>query len=129
MYLFDTVLNLDYLHHQEHIMIKYFIEALILQVITMCLAITLSATVALVLLFFPKIYVIVCKPERNNRSAFTTSKDVRCHIGSTSRSFPSHDSMNRYPMHATLLPTLTEQNIVYALWAFVADNSHNISLH
>ncbi|ELT88339.1 hypothetical protein CAPTEDRAFT_89748 [Capitella teleta] len=54
------------------------------KVITMCLAITLSASVALILLFFPKIYIIVCKPERNARSAFTTSKDVRCHIGSAS---------------------------------------------
>lgn len=68
------------------------------KVITMCLAISLSACVALVLLFFPKIYIIVCKPEKNARSAFTTSKDVRCHIGSTaanqSRSF-SNDSNDR----------------------------------
>ena len=64
------------------------------KVITMCLAITLSATVALVLLFFPKVYIIICKPEKNNRSAFTTSKDVRCHIGSaaSSRAY-SNDSM------------------------------------
>ena len=53
------------------------------RIITMCMAITLSATVALILLFFPKIYIIICKPEKNNRSAFTTSKEVRCHIGST----------------------------------------------
>ncbi len=68
------------------------------KVITMCLAITLSATVALILLFLPKIYIIICKPERNNRSAFTTSKDVRCHIGSTAaRSLSnSQDSFDRY---------------------------------
>ena len=47
----------------------------------MCLSMSLSALVALALLFFPKIYVIVCKPEKNIRSHFTTSKDVRCHIG------------------------------------------------
>ena len=47
----------------------------------MCLSMSLSALVALVLLFLPKIYVIVCKPEKNIRSQFTTSKDVRCHIG------------------------------------------------
>ena len=52
------------------------------RVITMSVAISLSASVALVLLFFPKLYIIICKPEKNNRSAFTTSKDVRCHIGS-----------------------------------------------
>ena len=67
------------------------------KVLTMCLAITLSATVALILLFCPKIYIIICKPEKNNRSAFTTSKEVRCHIGSTSgRSFSnSNDSVDR----------------------------------
>lgn len=53
-------------------------------ILTMSICIFLSATVALVLLFFPKVYVIVCAPEKNTRSAFTTSKDVRCHIGSVS---------------------------------------------
>ena len=67
------------------------------KVITMCLAITLSASVALILLFFPKIYIIICKPEKNNRSAFTTSKDVRCHIGNQAgRSYSaSNDSFER----------------------------------
>ena len=76
------------------------------KVITMCLAISLSATVALVLLFFPKVYIIVCKPEKNNRSAFTTSKDVRCHIGSTSgRSFSGSDSIDRYGIFLEWKPT------------------------
>ena len=51
------------------------------KVITLCLCISLSALVALVLLFFPKLYIIVLRPERNNRSFFTTAKSVRCHIG------------------------------------------------
>lgn len=51
------------------------------KVITMCLCISFSAIVALVLLFFPKLYIILFRPEKNNRSAFTTTKDVRCHIG------------------------------------------------
>ncbi|XP_076356976.1 metabotropic glutamate receptor 5-like [Tachypleus tridentatus] len=50
-------------------------------VITMCLCISFSALVALLLLYVPKVYIIVFRPERNNRSAFTTTKDVRCHIG------------------------------------------------
>ncbi|ESO92203.1 hypothetical protein LOTGIDRAFT_121187, partial [Lottia gigantea] len=61
------------------------------RVITMCISITLSAMVALVLLFFPKVYIIIWAPEKNTRGAFTTSKDVRCHIGS--KSMPSADSM------------------------------------
>ena len=63
------------------------------KVITMCMAISLSASVALILLFFPKIYIIVCKPEKNNRSAFTTSKEVRCHIGTAQGRISSSNSM------------------------------------
>lgn len=62
------------------------------RVLTMSISISLSASVSLVLLFFPKIYVIVWAPEKNTRSAFTTSKDVRCHIGSIS--FHSGESVD-----------------------------------
>lgn len=63
--------------------------------VTMCISISASASVSLALLFFPKIYIIIWAPEKNTRSAFTTSKDVRCHIGSqlsTGRS--SHSNSN-----------------------------------
>jgi len=49
--------------------------------VVLSIAITASATVALVFLFLPKIYIIIFKPEKNDRSAFTTTRDVRCHIG------------------------------------------------
>lgn len=52
-----------------------------LKVLTMCLSISFSAIVALVLLYFPKCYIMIFKPEKNNRSFFTTAKNVRCHIG------------------------------------------------
>jgi len=52
-----------------------------LKVLTMSVCISFSAIVALVLLFFPKLYIIILKPEKNNRSYFTTAKNVRCHIG------------------------------------------------
>ncbi|XP_039287871.1 metabotropic glutamate receptor 1-like [Nilaparvata lugens] len=51
------------------------------KVITMCMCVTLSAIVTLVFLFLPKLYIIVVRPERNNRAHFTTSKEIRCHIG------------------------------------------------
>ncbi|KAG8194668.1 hypothetical protein JTE90_003138 [Oedothorax gibbosus] len=51
------------------------------KIITMCLCISFSAIVALVLLFFPKLYIILMKPEKNNRSGFITAKDIRCHLG------------------------------------------------
>ncbi|XP_013385784.1 metabotropic glutamate receptor 1 [Lingula anatina] len=61
------------------------------KVITMCMCVSLSATVALVILFFPKLYIILLKPHRNSRSAFTTTKDVRCHIGSSQHTKNSFD--------------------------------------
>ncbi|XP_054163269.1 metabotropic glutamate receptor 1-like [Oppia nitens] len=51
------------------------------KVITLCMCISFSAIVALLLLFVPKIYIMLVKPEKNNRSYFTTAKNVRCHIG------------------------------------------------
>ena len=54
--------------------------------ITLCFCISLSAVVTLVLLFGPKLYIIVFKPEKNNRSAFTTSTDIRIHIAGGSSS-------------------------------------------
>lgn len=50
------------------------------KIITLCICVSLSAMVTLVLLFGPKLYIILCKPEKNNRSAFTTSTDLRIHI-------------------------------------------------
>lgn len=47
----------------------------------MCMCVTLSASVTLIFLFLPKLYIIVLRPERNNRALFTTSKSIRCHIG------------------------------------------------
>lgn len=44
------------------------------------MCVSLSAVVTLVLLFGPKLYIIIFKPEKNNRSAFTTSADLRIHI-------------------------------------------------
>ncbi|XP_054722394.1 metabotropic glutamate receptor 5-like [Uloborus diversus] len=51
------------------------------KVITLCLCVSFSALVALLLLFFPKLYIIIFRPDKNDRSCFTTTKDVRCHIG------------------------------------------------
>ncbi|CAN0145280.1 unnamed protein product, partial [Lampetra fluviatilis] len=50
------------------------------KVITMCFCVSLSSTVALGCMFLPKVYIILAKPERNVRSAFTTSNVVRMHV-------------------------------------------------
>lgn len=52
------------------------------KVITLCLCITFCALETWAFLFIPKMYIIILRPERNNRSFFTTSKTIRCHIGS-----------------------------------------------
>lgn len=55
------------------------------KVITLCLSTSFSATVILIFLFIPKVYIILFKPEKNQRSAFATSKDLRCHFGSSAQ--------------------------------------------
>ncbi|GFR83181.1 metabotropic glutamate receptor-like Protein [Elysia marginata] len=60
--------------------------------VTLCICVSLSAAIALLLLFVPKVYIIVWVPEKNTRGAFTTSRDVRCHIGS--KSMASVDSVD-----------------------------------
>lgn len=52
------------------------------KVITLCMCTTFSALETWAFLFIPKLYIIIFRPERNNRSFFTTSKSIRCHIGS-----------------------------------------------
>ena len=54
------------------------------KVLSLCLCTSFSATVILIFLFMPKVYIILFKPEKNQRSAFATSKDIRCHFGSSS---------------------------------------------
>ncbi len=67
-----------------------------LKAITACVSIDLSATVALVLLFVPRVYIMLFHPEKNVRSAFTTSKEVRCHIGGGNMSRTSSKIDPRY---------------------------------
>ncbi|XP_041461198.1 metabotropic glutamate receptor 1-like [Lytechinus variegatus] len=67
-----------------------------LKEIVVCFAVSLSATVTLGCLFFPKTYIILLKPERNRRSSMTTSNLVRMHVGSFSELAPcrSNSSSN-----------------------------------
>ncbi|CAB1415524.1 unnamed protein product [Pleuronectes platessa] len=51
------------------------------KIITTSFSVSLSVTVALGCMFSPKMYIIIAKPERNVRSAFTTSDAVRMHVG------------------------------------------------
>ncbi|VDN01111.1 unnamed protein product [Thelazia callipaeda] len=51
--------------------------------VTMSFSFSLSASIALVLLFFPKLYIILLRPEKNVRANYTTTKMIRCHFGSS----------------------------------------------
>ncbi|KAG7155867.1 Metabotropic glutamate receptor 5-like [Homarus americanus] len=62
------------------------------KIICMSMCTSLSAMVTLVLLFFPKIYIMLFRPEKNDRSAFKTATTVRCHIGSSSKASMSRPS-------------------------------------
>lgn len=62
----------------------------------MCMCVTLSAMVTLIFLFMPKLYIIIFQPERNNRALFTTSKSIRCHIGSRVASAISDKSSSSF---------------------------------
>ncbi|UJR15692.1 hypothetical protein I4U23_002626 [Adineta vaga] len=58
--------------------------AIDVKVFSLCIATNASAYVVLIFLFFPKLYLIIFKPEKNQRSAFATNTDIRCHFGSSS---------------------------------------------
>ncbi|EDS30958.1 conserved hypothetical protein [Culex quinquefasciatus] len=66
------------------------------KIITMCVCISLSAMVTLLFLFLPKLYIILIRPEKNIRALFTTSKTIRCHIGSRVASAISHKTNSSY---------------------------------
>ena len=51
--------------------------------LTMSFSFSLSASIALVLLFFPKLYIILFHPEKNVRASYTTTKLIRCHFGNS----------------------------------------------
>ncbi|XP_034034220.1 glutamate receptor, metabotropic 5a [Thalassophryne amazonica] len=62
------------------------------KIITMCFSVSLSATVALCCMFVPKVYIMLAKPEKNVRSAFTTSTAVRMHVVDAKKAAKSKSS-------------------------------------
>ncbi|CAF4577380.1 unnamed protein product, partial [Rotaria sp. Silwood2] len=75
--------------------------AIDIKVFSLCVATNASAYVILIFLFFPKLYLIIFKPEKNHRSAFATNKDIRCHFGSSTTS-KSDISSYRYSEGSSL---------------------------
>lgn len=52
--------------------------------------------VTLIFIFFPKLYIILIHPEKNIRALFTTSKSIRCHIGSRVASAISYKTSSSF---------------------------------
>uniref|UniRef100_A0A915AL67 G-protein coupled receptors family 3 profile domain-containing protein n=1 Tax=Parascaris univalens TaxID=6257 RepID=A0A915AL67_PARUN len=63
--------------------------------LTMSFSFSLSASVALVLLFFPKLYIILFHPEKNVRASYTTTKLIRCHFGNSQGTDSKHVSISK----------------------------------
>ncbi len=53
---------------------------------TMCFSISLSATVALICMFTPKLYVILLRPERNIRQSMMSSKNLTVKLNNLNNS-------------------------------------------
>ncbi|XP_028995156.1 metabotropic glutamate receptor 1b isoform X2 [Betta splendens] len=66
------------------------------KIITTSFSVSLSVTVALGCMFTPKMYIIIAKPERNVRSAFTTSDAVRMHVGDGKVACRSNSLLNMF---------------------------------
>ncbi|KAL3097119.1 hypothetical protein niasHS_002835 [Heterodera schachtii] len=73
---------------------------------------SLSASIALCLLFFPKVFIILLRPEKNVRSSYTTTKLIRCHFGNSqalndSKQFSSSKTRNSTQSLSLGCPTRT----------------------
>ncbi|XP_053701745.1 metabotropic glutamate receptor 1b isoform X2 [Synchiropus splendidus] len=66
------------------------------KIITTSFSVSLSVTVALGCMFTPKMYIIIAKPERNVRSAFTTSDAVRMHVGDGKMAYRSNSLLSMF---------------------------------
>jgi len=64
------------------------------KVITLCMSTSFSAIVLLAFLFAPKVYIILFEPEKNQRSMFITSKELRCHFGASSHQIKFKSSIS-----------------------------------
>uniref|UniRef100_A0A667ZZZ0 Metabotropic glutamate receptor 5 n=1 Tax=Myripristis murdjan TaxID=586833 RepID=A0A667ZZZ0_9TELE len=105
------------------------------KIITMCFSVSLSATVALCCMFVPKVYIILAKPERNVRSAFTTSTVVRMHVGdgkSSSAASRSSSLVNLWKRRGSAGETLRYFSVYVCLFSpsasFLSSSSNGKSV-
>uniref|UniRef100_A0A6Q2X1B1 Metabotropic glutamate receptor 1 n=1 Tax=Esox lucius TaxID=8010 RepID=A0A6Q2X1B1_ESOLU len=93
------------------------------KIITMCFSVSLSATVALCCMFAPKVYIMLAKPEKNVRSAFTTSNQVRMHVGDAKTAAnsvvgsPAVRQVTGHVLNPVPLSHLSSSNSKAVLWS------------
>ncbi|CAG9788012.1 unnamed protein product [Diatraea saccharalis] len=61
---------------------------------TLCACVSLSAGACVALSLGPRVWVCVCRPERNTRAHFLTATSIRCHLG---KYRPGSDARGRSP--------------------------------
>lgn len=49
--------------------------------LALCGAVSLSACVCVCVSVWPRVWVCVCRPQRNTRAHFITARSIRCHVG------------------------------------------------
>lgn len=68
-----------------------------IQITTMCLTISLSATVALVCLYVPKVYIIVFHPDKNVRKLTMTATYRKAPVRQGTATTPTANNKNHHP--------------------------------
>ena len=66
------------------------------QITTLCVAISLSASVALICLYAPKVYIIVFHPEKNVRKLTMNSATYRRTLSSSAGPSLNNSELNDY---------------------------------
>ena len=93
------------------------------QALTASFTFSISASIALSLLFFPKIFIILLRPEKNVRSSYTTTKLIRCHFGNAPPSGQFTDSK-----HISLSKTRNRFKSTHSLFSSIQLISSSQSL-
>ncbi len=101
--------------------------------LTMSFSFSLSASIALVLLFFPKLYIILLHPEKNVRSSYATTKLIRCHFGNSSGLDSKHNlsskTRNSFQSSSVRLGSYSKASYHSLRLLFSFSNARTASVH
>ena len=69
-----------------------------IQITTLCVSISLSATVALLCLFMPKVYIIVFQPQKNVRKLIMNSASYKMAPSGSTGTSNNYGKKGRFPL-------------------------------